>query len=93
MLARRVSIQDREIVFADEREVGLPYLRNYSPKEYSAQDQSAARISLLWKLARDVTWNVSYERFQDRGTLPMSLMQEPRPGQPFWSALIDPLQR
>lgn len=57
--------------------------------KYNAQDQTAARLSLLWKPMRDLTWNVSYEQFQDRGTPSMNLMQNPRPGEKFWSALID----
>ena len=56
--------------------------------KYDSQDQSAARLSLLWKPTRDITWNVSYEKFLDRGTPNMNLMQDPRPGEKFWSALI-----
>ncbi len=58
-------------------------------QKYNAQDQTAARLSLLWKLTNQATWNVSYENFIDRGTPGMNLMQDPRPGQNFWSALID----
>lgn len=57
--------------------------------KYSAQDQSAARVSALWQPNDAFKWNLSYEYFIDRGTLNMSLMQKPRPGQEFWSALID----
>ena len=56
--------------------------------KYDAQDQSAARLSMLWKPTRDITWNASYEKFLDRGTPNMNLMQDPRPGEKFWSALI-----
>ena len=56
--------------------------------KYDAQDQSAARLSMLWKPTRDITWNASYEKFLDRGTPNMNLMQNPRPGEKFWSALI-----
>src|SRR6202012_4505177 len=56
--------------------------------KYDAQDQSAARLSLLWKPTRDISWNASYEKFLDRGTPNMNLMQDPRPGEKFWSALI-----
>ena len=56
--------------------------------KYNAQDQSAARLSMLWKPSADFTWNLSYESFLDRGTPSMNLMQNPRPGQDFWSALI-----
>lgn len=57
--------------------------------KYSAQDQSAARVSALWQPSEAFKWNLSYEYFIDRGTLNMGLMQQPRPGQKFWSALID----
>ena len=58
-------------------------------KKYNAQDQTAARLSLLWKPSNALSWNLSYEQFADRGTPNMNLMQDPRPGQEFWSALID----
>ncbi|HEV7775281.1 MAG TPA: TonB-dependent receptor [Luteibacter sp.] len=57
--------------------------------KYNAQDQSAARVSALWQPSDAFKWNLSYEYFRDRGTPGMSLMQDPRPGQDFWSALID----
>ena len=59
-----------------------------SGPKYNAQDQSAARLSFKWKPTRDITWNASYEKFLDRGTPNMNLMQDPRPGEKFWSALI-----
>ena len=58
-------------------------------QKYNAQDQTAARLSFLWELSPQLHWNLSYERFQDRGTPGMNLMQTPRAGQDFWSALID----
>ncbi len=57
--------------------------------KYNAQDQSAARVSTLWQPNDAFTWNLSYEYFRDRGTPSMNLMQQPRAGQDFWSALID----
>ncbi|TCV97747.1 iron complex outermembrane receptor protein [Luteibacter rhizovicinus] len=57
--------------------------------KYNAQDQSAARVSALWQPSDSFKWNLSYEYFVDRGTPSMSLMQTPRQGQDFWSALID----
>ena len=57
--------------------------------KYNAQNQSAARISALWQPVESFKWNLSYEYFLDRGTPDMNLMQDPRPGQDFWSALID----
>ena len=56
--------------------------------KYNSQDQTAARLSFLWKPTKDITWNASYEKFMDRGTPDMNLMQTPRAGQQFWSALI-----
>jgi len=57
--------------------------------KYNAQNQTAARVSLLWKPSAQLRWDVSLEKFQDRGTPSMSLMQTPRAGEKFWSALID----
>ncbi len=56
---------------------------------YSSQDQSAVRLSALWKPNDQFSWNLSYEYFADRGTLDANLMQTPRPGQKFWSILAD----
>jgi iron complex outermembrane receptor protein len=58
-------------------------------KKYNAQDQTALRLSLLWEIMPSLHWNLAYERYQDRGTPGMNLMQTPRPGQDRWSALID----
>jgi iron complex outermembrane receptor protein len=58
-------------------------------KKYDAQDQSAARVSARWQPSDSFLWDLSYEYFADRGTPSMNLMQHPRPGQDFWSALID----
>lgn len=60
-----------------------------SGPRYSAQDQAAVRVSALYKPSDSLAWNVSYEYFQDRGTPGMNLMQQPRAGEDFWSALID----
>lgn len=57
--------------------------------KYNAQDQAAARVSALWQPSEAFTWNLAVEYFRDRGTPSMNLMQKPRPGQDFWSALID----
>ena len=56
--------------------------------KYNAQDQSAVRLSLLWRPSGAFSWDISYEYFLDRGTPNMNLMQDPRAGQKFWSALI-----
>jgi iron complex outermembrane receptor protein len=56
--------------------------------KYNSQDQSAARFSLLWKPVPGVSWNASYEKFVDHGTPNINLMQTPRAGESFWSALV-----
>ncbi|HEX6832113.1 MAG TPA: TonB-dependent receptor, partial [Rudaea sp.] len=58
-------------------------------QKYNAQDQSAARVSTLWRPSDRFTWNLSFEYFRDRGTPDANLMQNPRPGQEFWSTLAD----
>jgi iron complex outermembrane receptor protein len=60
-----------------------------SGPRYNSQDQSAARVSTLWAPNDKLTWNLSFEYFRDRGTPDANLMQDPRPGEKFWSALID----
>ncbi|MFK3740758.1 TonB-dependent receptor [Massilia sp. TN1-12] len=57
--------------------------------KYNSQDQTAVRLSFLWQPTDKLHWNVAYERFADRGTLPINLMQNPRAGQDFWSTLAD----
>ncbi len=57
--------------------------------KYSSQDQSALRLSLLWKPAPALTWNIAYEKFADRGTPSMNLLQTARAGQDMWSTLAD----
>ena len=56
---------------------------------YNAQNQSGVRVSWLYNPSPALKWNIAYERFQDRGTPNMNLMQTPRAGQDAWSALID----
>jgi iron complex outermembrane receptor protein len=60
-----------------------------SGPKYNSQNQSAARVSALWQPSDTFKWNLSYEYFVDRGTPNLSLMQSPREGQDFWSALIN----
>jgi iron complex outermembrane recepter protein len=57
--------------------------------KYNSQNQSAIRLSSLWEPNADFSWNVSYEYFRDTGTPSASLMQTPRPGQDFWSSLVN----
>ena len=56
---------------------------------YNAQDQSALRLSALYEPLSNLTWNVSFEYFRDRGTPSANLMENPRSGEPFWSGLFD----
>ena len=58
-------------------------------QKYSAQNQTAFRASLLWHITPKLKWNVSYEKFADRGTPSANLMQQPRAGQDHWSILSD----
>ena len=92
----QASLASQQSAYADSNGGSLTGFQpiNYNlfvqggPK-YSAQNQSAARASLLWKLTPDMKLDLSYEKFMDRGTPQMSLMQTPRAGADFWSALID----
>jgi len=59
-----------------------------SGKRYGAADQKSARLSALWDLGR-FKWNLSGEYYKDDGAPILSLMQHPRAGQKFWSALVD----
>lgn len=66
-----------------------PNLFVTSGPKYSAQDQSALRVSLLWKPVPAMTWNIAYEKFADRGTPSMNLLQTPRAGTDLFSTLAD----
>jgi iron complex outermembrane receptor protein len=66
-----------------------PNLFVTSGPKYSAQDQTALRLSLLWKPTAAMTWNIAYEKFADRGTPSMNLLQTPRAGTDLWSTLAD----
>ncbi|MFL6707725.1 MAG: TonB-dependent receptor [Massilia sp.] len=66
-----------------------PNLFVTSGPKYSAQDQTALRLSLLWKPTAAMTWNIAYEKFADRGTPSMNLLQTPRAGTDQWSTLAD----
>ena len=57
-------------------------------KKYYAGDQKSARVSARWDLGR-FKWNLSGEWYKDTGSPILGLMQDPRPGQKFWSALVD----
>jgi iron complex outermembrane receptor protein len=66
-----------------------PHLFVTGGDKYNAQNQTAVRISSLWAPSDALNWNLNYEFFRDTGTPNANLMQVPRPGQEFWSALID----
>jgi len=66
-----------------------PNIYTTSGQKYNSEDQSAARVSTLWTPTETVSWNLSLEYFRDRGTPNANLMQNPRPGQDFWSILAD----
>jgi iron complex outermembrane receptor protein len=57
-------------------------------KKYDAADQKSARLSARWDLGR-FKWNLNGEWYKDTGSPILGLMQNPRPGQKFWSALVD----
>ena len=59
-----------------------------SGKKYYAGDQKSARLSARWDLDK-FKWDLSGEYYKDTGSPILSLMQTPRPGQKFWSALVD----
>ena len=56
--------------------------------KYDAQDQTAMRISYLYQPSAALKWVSSIEEFVDHGTPNILLMQNPRDGQPLWSALV-----
>lgn len=60
-----------------------------SGPKYYANDQKAGRVSVEWKPSDRFRWDLSGEYFKDTGTPILPLMQTPRAGQDFWSALID----
>jgi len=60
-----------------------------SGKKYYAKDQKSGRISAEWRPSERFRWDLNGEYFKDTGTPILSLMQTPRAGEKFWSALID----
>ncbi|MFZ6846819.1 TonB-dependent receptor [Undibacterium sp. RuRC25W] len=91
-----ISLASQQTAYAASNKGSLTGFQALNPNlfvtngpKYDAQDQTAARISMLWKPTSAITWNVSYEKYADRGTPNINLMQTPRPGQSLWSALID----
>ena len=58
-------------------------------RKYGATDQQGIRATLLWQLTPNLTTTTALEYFRDNGTGNVSLMQTPRAGQKWNSALID----
>ncbi len=55
--------------------------------KYDAQDQTALRVGYLYQPSAAIKWVSSIEKFIDHGTPNISLMEDPRAGQPLWSVL------
>jgi iron complex outermembrane recepter protein len=60
-----------------------------SGMKYYAEDKKSARLSARWKPNDKFEWNINLEGYLDTGAPVLALMQNPRPGQSQWSALID----
>ena len=58
-------------------------------KKYGATDQVGLRTTLLWQPVADVTTTTALEYYRDSGAGQISLMQTPRAGQKWNSALVD----
>ncbi len=58
-------------------------------KKYGATDQSGVRATLLWTPVEGLTTTTALEYYRDNGAGQVSLMQTPRAGQKWNSALID----
>jgi len=89
-----ISLASQEAAYAASGDKGPfqplnPNLFVTGGQKYDAQDQTAVRLSYLWQPTDALKWNISYEKFVDHGTLDENLMQNPRAGEPLWSALIE----
>ncbi|WP_419828029.1 TonB-dependent receptor [Sphingomonas sp.] len=58
-------------------------------KKYYAKDQKSARLSAEWRPSDRFRWDLNSEYFKDTGSPIIGLMQDPRPGEKFWSTLSD----
>jgi len=58
-------------------------------RKYGATDQVGVRTTLLWSPNEQLTTTAALEYYRDNGTGNVVLMQQPRPGQKWNSALID----
>ena len=60
-----------------------------SGPRYYGNDQRAGRLSVEWRPSDRFRWDLNGEYFKDTGTPIIGLLQNPRPGQKFWSTLSD----
>jgi iron complex outermembrane receptor protein len=58
-------------------------------RKYGAVDQQGARVTLLWQPTESLTTTTAVEYYRDNGAGQVMLMQTPRAGQKWNSALID----
>jgi iron complex outermembrane receptor protein len=58
-------------------------------RKYGATDQQGIRTTLLWDITENLRTTTALEYYRDQGTGNVSLMQTPREGQKWNSALID----
>jgi iron complex outermembrane receptor protein len=57
--------------------------------KYYAEDKKSVRLSARWQPNDRFEWNLNLEGYQDTGAPVIALMQNPRPGNSLWTALID----
>jgi iron complex outermembrane recepter protein len=83
---RLAAITDKHDGYVDFQERS-----NVQPgtRKYLAQDQASARATALWQPNAMLSMTGAVEYYRDNGTGNVGLMQQPRPGQELYSALID----
>jgi iron complex outermembrane recepter protein len=83
---RLAAITDKHDGFVDfqERSNVMP-----GTKKYMANDQAGARATGKWEPNAALTITAAAEYYRDDGSGTVGLMQQPRPGQELYSALID----
>src|SRR5262249_5992471 len=57
--------------------------------KYYAEDKKSVRLSARWQPNDRFEWNLNLEGYQDTGAPVIALMQNPRPGNSLWTALVD----
>jgi iron complex outermembrane recepter protein len=55
--------------------------------QYDSEDRTSYRLSGRWLPIQNLSWDLSYEHYVDRGIPEVPLMQAPRPGEPLFSIL------